>query len=277
MSTEDDKTPVVPEDPKPEDPKPEDPKPEDPKPEDPKPEDPKPEDPKPEDPKPEDQDEPEFFYGETQVKVEVPDEVNAAFESKGLDANEVVKELYAKGGDFTLSEETKAKLDEAFGGPMVDAYLTMAKKINDGHVEGMKAKQQEAEQAQADIEAWGFEQVGGEDAWNEMEEWALANLEDQELEDFNAAMASGNKFVQGLALKHMQQRWKGTEGDGGVDLITGNDGQPADNSGPLDAEGYREASRKADEEFRRTRDRQTWQATKAKLDSRRRKGLERGI
>lgn len=222
-------------------------------------------------------DAPEFYFGEQKVNVEVPDDLKAAFESKGVDVEPILAELYAKDGDFSLSEETKGKLDEAFGKPLVDSYLKMVKGVNESNLEAMSRQAKDAEAAQRELESWSNEQVGGEENWTAMEAWALDNVSDDELQGFNDAMASGNKFLQGLAIRGMQERWKGEAGDGKPDLLGGNTDAPEDNSTALSAEKYREESRRVDQEFLKHRDPRARKAAMDALDARRRKGLEKGI
>ena len=226
---------------------------------------------------PEEPEGPEFYFGDQKVDVEVPDDLKAAFEAKGVDVGPILSELYAKDGDFTLSEETKGKLDEAFGKPLVDSYLKMVKGVNEGNLEAMSRQAKDAEAAQQELEAWSNEQVGGEENWTAMEAWALENASDEDLQGFNDAMQSGNKFLQGLAIRGMEQRWKGEAGDGKPDLLSGGTDAPEDTSTALSAEKYREETRRVDEEFLKHRDPRARKAAIDSLDARRRKGIEKGL
>lgn len=48
--------------------------------------------------------------------------------------------------------------------------------------------------------------VGGEQQFQQLSQWAVANLEPQELSDYNAAVDSGNKAAARFALKQLQVR-----------------------------------------------------------------------
>lgn len=136
---------------------------------------------------------PEFFFGGQSVSVEVPDDIQAAFTEKGLDAQAVVSELFAKDGDFSLSAETRSKLDEAFGKPLVDAYLNLYKGQNNMALKQFKADA-EAEQATITANTASFnELVGGDEGWDKLAAWAGDNLSDAELESFNVVMALDGK------------------------------------------------------------------------------------
>lgn len=135
----------------------------------------------------------ELFFGGESVSVEVPDDIQAAFTEKGLDAQAVVAELFAKDGDFSLSEETRSKLDEAFGKPLVDAYLNLYKGQNNMALKQFKADA-EAEQATITANTASFnELVGGDEGWDKLAAWAGDNLSDAELESFNVVMALDGK------------------------------------------------------------------------------------
>lgn len=135
----------------------------------------------------------ELFFGGESVSVEVPDDIQAAFTEKGLDAQAVVAELFAKDGDFSLSEETRGKLDEAFGKPLVDAYLNLYKGQNNMALKQFKADA-EAEKATIAANTASFnELVGGDEGWDKLAAWAGENLSDAELESFNVVMALDGK------------------------------------------------------------------------------------
>jgi hypothetical protein len=48
--------------------------------------------------------------------------------------------------------------------------------------------------------------VGGEEQFQQLSQWAVANLDQQELADYNAAVDSGNKAAARFALKQLQVR-----------------------------------------------------------------------
>jgi hypothetical protein len=48
--------------------------------------------------------------------------------------------------------------------------------------------------------------VGGDQQFQQLSQWAVSNLEPQELADYNAAVDSGNKAAARFALKQLQVR-----------------------------------------------------------------------
>lgn len=52
--------------------------------------------------------------------------------------------------------------------------------------------------------------IGGEQQFQQLSEWAMANLEPQELADYNAAIDSGNKAAARFAVRQLQARASAT-------------------------------------------------------------------
>lgn len=86
------------------------------------------------------QEEVSYFFGGEEVTIEVPQDVEEELKAKGLDAYAIAAELYAKDGDFSLSEETKQKLYDAFGKFAVDAYLSGLKAQNEASCSAPRTK-----------------------------------------------------------------------------------------------------------------------------------------
>jgi hypothetical protein len=61
--------------------------------------------------------------------------------------------------------------------------------------------------------------VGGDEQFQQLSQWAMSNLEPQELADYNAAIDSGNKAAARFALKQLQVR--ASSGGGEPKLISG--------------------------------------------------------
>jgi hypothetical protein len=61
--------------------------------------------------------------------------------------------------------------------------------------------------------------VGGDQQFQQLSQWAVSNLEPQELADYNAAIDSGNKAAARFALKQLQVR--ASSGGGEPKLISG--------------------------------------------------------
>lgn len=207
---------------------------------------------------------PSYKYGDLTVDVVVPDDLREQLTKAELDADALVSELY--GGDsFGLSDETKNKLYGIYGKTVVDSYLASVKAGNDELVKGNK-EAIEAKQA-ADNAAWeaALEVVGGEEGWAGLEEFALANLTDEQLEEFNAVMASGSKYAQRLALKDLKTSYENKEGTGDLVLIEGK-GAPSVEKSHLTAKDYHELLRSG--EYRKD---------PQKYDAMRRAGIAAGL
>lgn len=131
---------------------------------------------------------PEYFFGDDQVEVAVPDDIAAAFADKGIDANQVLSELFAKEGKFELTAETKAKLDEAFGKGMVDGYLNLYRQQNEMAVKQFKSDAEAQSKLHEQITSDFSALVGGDAGWGELDAWAAENMSDTDLASFNAVM-----------------------------------------------------------------------------------------
>lgn len=131
---------------------------------------------------------PEYFFGDDQVEVTVPDDIAAAFADKGIDANQVLSELFAKEGKFELTAETKAKLDEAFGKGMVDGYLNLYRQQNEMAVKQFKSDAEAQSKLHEQITSDFSTLVGGDAGWGELDAWAAENMSETDLASFNAVM-----------------------------------------------------------------------------------------
>lgn len=153
--------------------------------------------------------EPAYFFGGEEVSVSIPDDIQSALDEKGIDAKALVAELFAKDGSFSVGEETRAKLDEAFGKPLVDAYLNLYKGQNDLALKGLQAAaESEKQEIISNTESFN-ELVGGDEGWAKLSTWAADNLSEEELSSYNAAMALPKEHwgVQRLVLDALQQRY----------------------------------------------------------------------
>lgn len=130
----------------------------------------------------------EYFFGDDQVEVAVPDDIAAAFADKGIDANQVLSELFAKEGKFELTAETKAKLDEAFGKGMVDGYLNLYRQQNEMAVKQLKSDAEAQSKLHEQITSDFSTLVGGDAGWGELDAWAAENMSETDLASFNAVM-----------------------------------------------------------------------------------------
>lgn len=222
------------------------------------------------------QEEVSYFFGGEEVTIEVPQEVEEELKAKGLDAYAIAAELYAKDGDFSLSEETKQKLYDAFGKFAVDAYLSGLKAQNEAFM--LRSENEAKEREAADVQRFAdiSKECGGEEGWNRLEEWALESLSDDELTAFNAVMQSGNQYLQMYAVRELEARRKAAQGDDEVTLV-----QPsapavdASDNSPLSAQEYIREISQLSQRF--GRDRKAAAEAQAKLDARRRAGMAKGL
>ena len=217
-----------------------------------------------------------FFFGEQEVEIEIPDDVSSALKEKGIDAMQVAKELYGEGGKFELTEETKQKLYDAFGKFAVDAYLNGLKASNEAFLIKSEAQAKEAKAADAQRFTDIASEVGGEEGWSRLEEWALETLSDEELAAFNAVMASGNQYLQQYAVRELEGRRKQAQGDDQPSLIEPSAPAKAnEENSPLTRDQYVRAIATLSQKY--GNDRKAMAEAQAKLDARRRAGMARGL
>jgi len=236
------------------------------------------EEPKGEEPKPDstegEETEGEFYFNGQQVQIEVPEDLKTSLSDAGVDVDKVVGELYGKDSDFTLSDETRAPLDEKFGKPLVDTFLSAIKSQNESVIKGAEEAKAAAEQANKQAVEWSNELVGGEETWNALESWAEANLDDAQIESFNKAMESGDKYLQELAIKDLHSKYQNSEGDTDASLISGDSAANEGAGAPLTAQDY--IAEMTSPEFRALKGHDKAKA-QAQLDARRRAGMKKGI
>lgn len=129
------------------------------------------------------------------LKVEKPtDEIYIPGVTKSQSDN-YAKELIEAG---QLSEKSYAELAKAgYPKQAVDAYLA-----------GIRSEQASQEATANEMKAI----AGGEDGYKAMSEWMVANLTDQELNDYNDAVRSGKKSVIKMAVESMTNRYRSEVG-----------------------------------------------------------------
>lgn len=215
----------------------------------------------------------ELYFNGHKVQVEVPDELSSHLTEAGVDTNKVIAELYGEGSDFTLSEETRAPLDEKFGKPLVDTFLNALKAQNEHALHLTESQKEQAEQAQQAAIEWSNELVGGEEGWESLSNWAEKNLEDSNIEAFNKAMESGDKYIQELAIKDLYGKMKNQTGDTDYSLVSG-EASTTDQGGALSSQEY--LAEMTNPAFTQLKGQDRVRAQQA-LDARRRMGLKRGI
>lgn len=218
--------------------------------------------------------EPTFFFGDTQVEIDIPQDVADSLSEKGIDAAAVAAELYSKEGKFELSAETKQKLYDAFGKFSVDAYLNGLKAQNEGWVNNQAKQQEELERQTVERFTHVSKECGGEEGWSRLESFALETLGDDELKAFNAVMASGNQYLQQYAVRELEGRRKAAQGDDSVTLIEPTATASDSSNAPLSAAAYIKA---ISELSRFGHDRAGRAEAERQLDARRRAGMAKGL
>lgn len=168
----------------------------------------------------------EFYWGETPVDIEVPQEISAALAEHNIDASKLIGELFAKGGKFELSAETREPLDKAFGKHIVDGYLNLYQQQNQMFLENHQ-KQQESMRAAIEENTKDFDTlVGGDEGWGQLNEWASENLSEKELSNLNAVMSlpAEHYHAQRTVLEALQIKRQNAiaeaEGDTKVNLLS---------------------------------------------------------
>lgn len=168
-----------------------------------------------------------------EVALQYSDEVKEKFKEAGLDLGQSTTELYSEKG---LSDETRGKLNEAFGKAVVDLYEESA------------LAKLDAQKAIASTEYQkNFNNVNTMAGGNakELFSWADKNLTKADFTEIADALNSGNSKMQQYAIKELQEKSGigATPEDGkgkGSDLIRGNKGVE-DSHGGISAKEYSDA------------------------------------
>jgi len=138
------------------------------------------------------------------VEINIPADILNFVGEKGLDAAEIAKEMYSEGG---VTEETREKLNEAFGKWQVDAYLDGIAAKNQltmsEYKSGVEASQK------AETEAWEstLEIMGGEDRWDDLSSFAEESLSEVDFEAFNSIMENGSLMVQQVLITDLYSKF----------------------------------------------------------------------
>ena len=128
---------------------------------------------------------------ETSKPTESRDEAKNVLEQHGLKLEDFEQEFIQNG---ELSDESYQKLQELFPKSMIDAYI-----------EGQKAL---AERSTAEL----LDLAGGQEAYQEMIQWASANLSEQEIKYFNQALESGDMIQAKFAVSGLASRFQSETG-----------------------------------------------------------------
>jgi hypothetical protein len=142
------------------------------------------------------------IYGEGPVE---------ALKGKGIDMADVMWKA-DQGQD--ISEHYDA-LAETFGVPrqVVENYVSKSQPVATPAAEAAALTADDAVQLKA--------MVGGDEGFQQLSQWAIQNMQPQELAEYNAAIDSGNKQVATWAIKAIHARATGTAAAVEPKLISG--------------------------------------------------------
>lgn len=136
---------------------------------------------------------PQGYTAEQAVEVYGQEAVEA-LQSKGINLAEVMHQA-DNGEDISQHYDTLA---ETFG---------VTRQVVENYVAKAQAGEPAAEAGLTDADAAEIKaMVGGDEGFNELSQWAAANLQKDELAEYNAVVDSGNKAAIQWALKAMQAR-----------------------------------------------------------------------
>lgn len=197
-----------------------------------------------------------LYFGENEITINVDPTHREELKAHGLDVDAVVSELFAKGNsDLKLSDETYGKLVKAFGKFSVDTYLSSLRQQVDLDIKSDVMAKQEQEKAQEALWSATLERVGGENGWQKLESFALENLSDSDLNDFNDVMNNGNAYTQKLAIDALLGQMRQHNGDGKPELIQADKATQAISEGsPLSRQDYIKEVARVSKEFKYDKD-----------------------
>jgi hypothetical protein len=130
-----------------------------------------------------------------EVKPEIDD---LSLEKKEITSNDVIQKASQEFWDSgEIGEESYKALED----------MGLSKDVVDQFAEAQKAKQQLQEYQAAELRNNAFNQVGGEDNYRAMGEWAASNLNDGELLAYNENVNSGDPNKINLAVSALYSRY----------------------------------------------------------------------
>lgn len=140
----------------------------------------------------------EYMYKGVAVEITNTPEMETAFTEKGLDINAINKELYSKDG---LSEESRTKLDEAFGKMSVDMYLQGLEKSNEATFATSAIESDKiAEKMQ------GICNKASGDRFDDVMKWANDNLNAEDYKAYETVINGDNETSMRLAVEDLTRR-----------------------------------------------------------------------
>lgn len=219
----------------------------------------------------------EFFVGDTEVEVTVPDDIRSELTDKGLDVDQIVKDMYSKGGNGRPSEDTMGKLYELYGKFSVDSYFNALEVQNRNTLETQSREEEDLAKAEEARFDECVEMLGGQEVWDSLESFALDTLSDEELNDFNEVMQSGLPFAQNLAMMDLKAKMGQAKGDSPEGLMTPDSASQESEgvSSPLSKSDYLREVGVLSEKYRY--DPKGFNKASKELDARRRLGMQQGL
>ncbi len=180
----------------------------------------------------------EYFFGDTQVNVQVPDEIESALKEIGIESKDLLSQLFKKDGDFSLDEATKAKLDEKYGKLLVDGYLNMYRGLNEQSVSKSKSELESLKAKEAENHKAYTAAVGGEEGLVKMEDYIVKSFTPDQISAYNAVMENGDHQSQMLIISQVRKMQeledKAINGDRKVELVGDKETSLSSNASPIE-------------------------------------------
>jgi hypothetical protein len=128
------------------------------------------------------------------------------YEDDDGELEEIAEELEERGVDFDAMSKEFAEL----GGLTEDSYDTLLeagipRSMVDQFIDGQMAVATQMQQQ-------AFEQVGGQEAYEDMVSWASDNMQEASIDAFNNAVNSGNIETANLAIQGLQAQYRSVNG-----------------------------------------------------------------
>lgn len=222
--------------------------------------------------------EPEFYFGDTRVTVDVPPEVEQSLKDVGLESADVLNELFGKGNDFSLKPETREKLDAKYGKAIVDSYLNMFKTLNSSKVKEHEASVVSEQEKVAAQHAEYSDTVGGVEGLEAIEAYILQNMNEKQIKSYNAVMSGDNHEAHMLVLSsikgEMEAKAKAAAGDSAITLIGDDSSSASSKQDPLSSGAI---TRDTYYELMATPEYQKSPAYQQRVDAARMQGKRKGI
>ena len=128
------------------------------------------------------------------------------YEDDDGELEEIAEELEERGVDFDAMSQEFAEL----GGLTEDSYDTLLeagipRSMVDQFIDGQMAVATQMQQE-------AFEQVGGQEAYEDMVSWASDNMQEASIDAFNNAVNSGNIETANLAIQGLHAQYRSVNG-----------------------------------------------------------------